>query len=391
MSMVLPDAPARDDGPAPVLPVAGNTPMLPKPAYFSEAWLGTEIERLFAGGWLFVGTAAELAEHNNFVTLDLPGVALVVQNFRGELRAFQNVCTHRFNRIQTAERGKRPLMCGYHAWNFDQSGFPVGRPKRDQYPADTADERARLCLPRYRVDRCGAFVFVDLSGQAPSLVDYLGEVAAELETISAVMGAEIRFASVPHEANWKLLVENVLECYHCAAVHPETFIGGLGVGHHPIRDVAVTDGHSSCHFPRTEIKRENLRRKILSHLAERDYAHDSFFHIYVFPNLFISSQEGLTFYIGQALPTAARRTVLRTRVYEPRIEYSTGGRARQDMLNQQSVEIAARVIEEDRAVLENVQRGLEVSTRPGILGGEEVRIAAFFDHYRQRMPGGSTA
>lgn len=390
MSIVFPDESVLGDAVA-AMPNPQTAVPLVKAAYYREDWLKTEIDHLFAGGWLFVGTATELAENNSFVTLDLPGIALVVQNFRGELRAFQNICTHRFNRIQTEERGRRPLMCGYHAWNFDQSGFPVGRPKRGDYPADTPEARERLCLPRYRVERCGAFVFVDISGKAPALADYLGDVALELEAISAAMGSEIRFASVPHEANWKLLVENVLECYHCAAVHPQTFIGGLGIGHHPVRDVAVSGGNSSCHFPRAEIKREHLRRKILSHLAERSYAHDSFFHIYVFPNLFISSQEGLTFYIGQALPTDARHTVLRTRVYEPKIEFSQGGRARQDMLNQQSVEIAAQVIEEDRTVLEAVQRGMEVSTKPGMLGAEEVRIAAFFDHYRHRMPSAPSA
>jgi phenylpropionate dioxygenase-like ring-hydroxylating dioxygenase large terminal subunit len=385
MSLVLPDETGRAVETGDPAPIRDAAPILSKRAYHSDAVLAEEVERLFAAGWLFVGTTAELSVNNAFVTLDLPGVAVVVQNFCGELRAFQNICTHRFNRIQTETRGKRPLMCGYHAWNFDQSGFPIGRPKRDQFPADTPERRDRLCLPRYRVDTCGAFVFVDISGQAPPLTAYLGEVAGELEAISGHMGAEIHFEEYPHEANWKLLVENVLECYHCASVHPETFIGGLGVGHHPIRDVSMSGEHSSCHFPRAEIKREKLRRKILSHLAERRYQHDSFFHIYVFPNLFISSQEGLTFYIGQALPSASGRTVLRTRIFEPNVELSGGGRSRQDGLNAQSVEIAGKVIAEDKVILEAVQRGLAVSTKPGVLGADEVRIAAFFEHYRRRM------
>jgi choline monooxygenase len=366
-------------------PKPGEAAILPKQNYRCEAVLRREAERVFAGSWLFVGTAAELAENHSFVTLDLPGIAVVVQNFRGELRAFQNVCTHRFNRIQTQERGRRPLMCGYHAWSFDRSGFPVGRPKREQFPVDTPEARERLCLPRYRVETCGAFVFVDVSGTAPPLDQYLGDIAAPLRAIGAAIGGEIQFDSVSHDCNWKLLVENVLECYHCAAVHPDTFVDGLGIGHHPIREVVLSDGHSSCHFPRREIKREHLRRKILSHLADRAYAHDSFFHIFVFPNLFVSSQEGLTFYIGQALPVDARRTVLRTRVYEPHLALSEGARARQDMLNQQTVGIAGRVIAEDKVVLESVQRGLEVSSKPGVLGADEVRIAAFFDHYRHRM------
>lgn len=372
-------------------PAPRETVLLPKQSYHCETVLRREGEQIFARSWLFVGTAAELAENQSFVTLDLPGIAVVVQNFRGELRAFQNVCTHRFNRIQTQERGRRPLMCGYHAWSFDQSGFPVGRPRREQFPADTPEARERLCLPRYRVETCGAFVFVDVSGTAPPLDEYLGGIADPLRAIGAAIGGEIQFGSVPHDCNWKLLVENVLECYHCAAVHPDSFVDALGIGHLPIRDVVLSGGHSSCHFPRREIKREHLRRKILSHLAGRPYAHESFFHIFVFPNLFVSSQEGLTFYIGQALPVDARRTVLRTRVYEPNLALSDGARARQDLLNQQTAGIAGRLIAEDKVALEAVQRGVEVSSKPGVLGADEVRIAAFFDHYRHRMASATAA
>lgn len=359
--------------------------LLPKRAYASDGVIREEMSRVFKGGWLFAGTTAELAENHSFVTLDMPGLAVVVQNFKGELRAFQNVCTHRFNRIQTQERGSRPLLCGYHAWNFDQSGYPAGRPKRDQFPSNTPAERERLCLPRYRVETWGCFVFVDVSGSAPPLADYLGDVGDALKTLGDALGNEIQFTSYAHDCNWKLLVENVLECYHCAAVHPDTFIESLGIGRHPISDVVFSGGHSSCHFPRKEIEREPLRQRILSHLAGREYAHNSFFHIYVFPNLFVSSQEGLTFYIGQALPVNARHTVLRTRVYEPRVALSKGGRSRQDLLNTQSVTMADRVIAEDKVILEAVQRGLEVSSKPGILGSDEVRVAAFFEHYRQRM------
>jgi phenylpropionate dioxygenase-like ring-hydroxylating dioxygenase large terminal subunit len=363
---------------------AGAAPpvMLPKHLYHQQAAFDEEMRRLFPRHWQFVAMRQELAEPNDFITLDLPGQAIVVQNFKGELKAFQNVCTHRFNRIQTEERGRRPLMCGYHGWSFDRTGFPVGRPKKEQFPAETEEERARLCLPSYRLDTCGDFVFVDLSGEAPPLRDFLGGVGATLEEISTHLGAPLHFGHVRHAANWKLLVENVLECYHCAIVHTETFVTGLGIGRLPIDEVAFAGAHSSCHFPRSEIPRENLRKKILSHLDARGYSHQSFFHVHVFPNLFIASQEGLSFYVGHAVPVGPRETMLRTRYFEPKVELTEGQRARQDMLNAQTIEIGLKVLEEDRAILENVQRGLELSDRPGALGADEIRIAAFFEQYR---------
>lgn len=360
----------------------------PKSSYLSDDTLADEIDKLFKAQWLFVGLTSELDRNNSFVTLDILGISLVVQNFGGNLRALQNICTHRFNKIQTEDRGRRRLMCGYHAWSFDQTGFPFGRPKRDQFPADTAEARENLCLPNYPVEICGSFVFVNMGRSAPPLREYLGDLYEDLETISAAMGQEIHYDLVPHNANWKLLVENVLECYHCTIVHPDTFVAGLGIGNRAMDGLKSHNGHSSCHFPRTENKRENLRRRILSHLDDRPFKHDSFFHIYVFPNLFISSQEGLTFYVGQALPSNVQQTTLRTRLFEPKFNETAGTRQRQDVLNKQTIETAARVINEDRPILEVVQRGMGISDKPGCLGVDEVRIDAFFNRYRDNMARG---
>ncbi|RYF11429.1 MAG: Rieske (2Fe-2S) protein, partial [Oxalobacteraceae bacterium] len=144
-------------------------------------------------------------------------------------------------------------------------------------------------------------------------------------------------------------------------------------------------GHSSCHFPRTAGKREGLRNRILAHLDGRQFKHDSFFHIYIFPNLFISSQEGLTFYIGQALPDSADHTLLRTRMYEPQIALSEKERTRQDVMNTQSVEIGNAVIAEDRVILEHIQRAIPVTTSCGTLGDMERRISAFHLRYEQTL------
>lgn len=362
-----------------------NADLLELPSYFASDIFDREAERIFARQWHFIGTTHELSQHNDFVTLDLPLRSVVVQNFRGELRAFENICTHRLNRIQVEARGRRPLLCGYHNWNFDRDGFPFGRPNRDQFPAETSAQRARLCLPAFRVATCGIFVFLDLGGAEVTLPAFLGGNAALLEEISGSIGSEIGFGEIDHAANWKLLVENVLECYHCQAVHPETFIAGLGVGKKPIEGLIVESGHSSCHFPRTPGRREDLRSRMLAHLDQRTFRHESFFHLYVFPNLFISSQEGLTFYIGQAIGRAADRTILRTRMFEPQIELAAKARARQDLMNEQSVKISSRVIEEDRAILENIQRSIKVASSPGVLGGMERRISAFHRRYEEAM------
>lgn len=355
--------------------------MIPKANYYDESLFEQDTALLFARGFQFAALTSELEKDRDFVCLDHHGASIVVQNFKGEIKAFQNVCSHRFNRIQTAERGNRPLMCSYHGWSFDKTGFPVGLPRREQF---VGEDNAHLCLPQYPVATCGKFVFVDLGGGASTLREHLGSFHDTLEEMSGYLGAETHFAEVPHAANWKLLVENVLECYHCVTVHRDTFVP-WGVGKLPIKDAVFSAGHSSAHFPRTDQEREELRLRYLSHLADRPLTHNSFFHIYIFPNLFVSSSQGLSFYVGQLLPQAAERTLLRMRNFEPNVELSPKHRARQDPINADSVATGQRLIEEDRAILENVQKGIRIAQRPGVLGEEEVRIRAFHDHYRRAM------
>lgn len=357
--------------------------MIPNSNYHATALMDAEMTHVFGVGWQFVAMAGELSDNRDFVCVDLPDHPIVVQNFKGELRAFKNVCTHRLNLIQTADRGNRHLMCAYHGWVFDVDGMPLG--KNSFLPTDAPPER--LCLTRYRVETCGKFVFVSADPAGGSLEDFLGEFAPLLRDLSRHIGHETYFGPVLHAANWKLLVENVLECYHCSTVHPETFVTGLGVGRKPITDVQIAGPHSSSHFPRVPTRREALRKKIVSHLDGRSFVHDSFFHIFIFPNLFISSTEGTAFYVGHALPKNAVETALRVRLFEPAVELTEAGRLRQDAINKQGSALALQVIEEDRTILQNVQRGVIAADHPAVLGAEEVRIHAFHDAYSQAMAG----
>jgi phenylpropionate dioxygenase-like ring-hydroxylating dioxygenase large terminal subunit len=360
--------------------------MIARENYHRPDILRQELERLFHPHYQFGALTSELQSDRDFVCVDYEGTAVVLQNFKGEIRAFANVCSHRFNRIQTQERGNRPLTCSYHGWTFDQSGFPHGMPRREGF---SMEDRERLCLTRYKVETCGSFVFFKKGEDGPGLREYLGRFYDQIEQISSYLGPEIDSGTTPHAANWKLLVENVLECYHCGIVHQETFVETLGIGKAPIEDATFDGPHSSSHFPRSALRSESRRQKALAYLEGRAFAHDSFFHIYIFPNLFISSTQGLSFYVGQALPVSPSRTNLRFRLFEPKLELTRGQRAGQDLINRSGTELGRKVIDEDRAILEQVQRGVGLSEKPGIIGKDEVRIAEFMEVYERLMQGSS--
>lgn len=76
-------------------------------------------------------------------------------------------------------------------------------------------------------------------------------------------------------------------------------------------------------------------------------------------------------------------------MYDELAQNRTGG-TRQDAINQQGIPLGLQVIEEDRRILEQVQRGVSIADRQAVLGEEEIRIAAFHRGY-DRMLGQRTA
>jgi phenylpropionate dioxygenase-like ring-hydroxylating dioxygenase large terminal subunit len=247
-----------------------------------------------------------------------------------------------------------------------------------------AGDEADLCLPQYEIASCGRFLFMKRRSGPQTLRDFLGSYHDLLEEISGYLGEVVHFGGVLHQANWKVLVENVIDILHCPVLHRDTLVA-MGFCTKPIPEVEVDGPHTSAHNLRTPGSREKVRQRALSHLDHRDYKHDSFYHIHIFPNLFISSTEGMSFYVGHALPLAAEETLLRVRFLGPRVELSGSGRVRQELLDAQSGASGLRIIEEDRVMLESIQRGLRVSNRPGAVLKGEPRLTTFMDSYSRLM------
>ena len=361
--------------------------MIPNRYYFAQDVFDLELRTFFAGPYRFAGLTSELGQDRDFVCIDHPGTSIVVQNFKGELRAFENICTHRFNKLQTAPRGNRPLTCSYHGWSFDGTGYPVGMPKRAEYAEAKPND---LCLARYEIETCGKFLFVRRPGEQLSLRDFLGPYFETLQTISENLGPEVYYDDIPHEANWKLLVENVLDNHHCNVVHRDTFLPG-GFCKLGVQDVQFHNLHSSYHVPRTEAEDENFRRRWLAHLKGRGFVHDSFYHIHIFPSLFIASTEGMSFYVGNIVPETPRRTRLLVRYFEPLIDLAPRHRKRQDEITEMTNANGAAIIQEDRPILENMQKGIEISSKPGVIASGETRVRGFMERYQQLIDSAAAA
>ena len=192
---------------------------LPYRWYTDEAVLQRERERLFAGAWQYVGHTGELAEPGSYLTCRVGLVPIVVVRDR-EGGAFVNVCRHRGAEVVSGAGRCTTLQCHYHAWTYGLDGSLRAAPRANLLEAGF--DRAALGLRPAPLERWGAFVFVNADPDAAPLADTLGELPelvrrAGLDVDTLAFHSRARYSL---QANWKVAVENYLECYHCAVAHP---------------------------------------------------------------------------------------------------------------------------------------------------------------------------
>jgi glycine betaine catabolism A len=198
----------------------GSSRMLPRDAYLSPEVLDWEREHLFSG-WMCLGRSAEIGPGGlRAESVGEYGV-LLTRDLEGELRAFENACRHRGHELLPCggSTEAKAIVCPYHAWSYRHDGSLIGAPHFKDL--DEKYDKSTLGLKPARVQEWHGWVFVDRSGTAEDFTSYIGE----LEQIVAPYDAGSLVTCETHtydvEANWKVIVENYQECYHCSMIHPE--------------------------------------------------------------------------------------------------------------------------------------------------------------------------
>lgn len=195
---------------------------LHRDSYIERSWFERERDGIFFGEWFCAARAEELPEPGDYRALTLSGQhLLLVRGEDGRLRAFFNVCRHRGCQLvdsEDAERasgrfGKR-IRCPYHSWSYGLDGRLENTPHIDV-------DRSKFPLHAVALEEWGGFVFLRLKEGSQTLADQLGPIAGRVARYS-LAELECRWRRVYDvAANWKVILENYNECYHCAGVHPE--------------------------------------------------------------------------------------------------------------------------------------------------------------------------
>jgi Rieske 2Fe-2S family protein len=210
-------APIDPSGILAALRAHGESVMLPAAAYISDDVFGWERRHVFAGSWTCLGRAEEIVRADaTHWAVEVGDVGVLLTVTDGRPRAFANVCRHRGHELLPTggSAGHRAVVCPYHGWSFALDGKLRAAPGMEGKPDDA--NLVELPLAVWH-----GWIFVNATGTAPSFDRYVGAldgVVAPYDPASLVVGASHTYDIA---ANWKIIVENYHECYHCPLIHPE--------------------------------------------------------------------------------------------------------------------------------------------------------------------------
>ncbi|WP_054302883.1 SRPBCC family protein [Gemmobacter sp. LW-1] len=190
---------------------------LARPFYADPEVFAEDLRAIWQREWIFAASIAEFPKTGSYVTLQLGAYpVVVVRGADGVIRAFHNVCRHRGQRICSKPSGQAAkLVCPYHQWTYDPDGRLLWA--RDM---GTDFDASKHGLKPVHCTQAAGMVFVCLAEEAPDFA----AVQAEADRYAAPHGmADLKVAfqsRIVEEGNWKLVLENNRECYHCAGSHP---------------------------------------------------------------------------------------------------------------------------------------------------------------------------
>ena len=214
-------APLDNDQIRDVLKGFGNSLTFPAAAYLSPDVLKWELENLWRATWVCVGRIEDLLSPGQIRAVDVAGEGVLLsRDSDGSLRAFSNVCRHRGHELAPIGDAfdARQIRCPYHSWSYRFDGSLRQAPR---FTLSSDFDTGDYPLVDLSVALYGGWVWIDLSGTSEGIEDHFGnlaEITGPYETDRLITAASHSYLI---DANWKIVVENYNECYHCSTIHPE--------------------------------------------------------------------------------------------------------------------------------------------------------------------------
>jgi choline monooxygenase len=321
--------------------VADESATLPCDWYTDPAIFRLERERIFHRSWQYVGHADRVRHPGDHFAARIGDIPVaVVRDQDGDLRAYVNVCRHRQHEVVHGEGNRGTLQCPYHGWTYNLDGSLRAAPRSDREPGFDA---SKYSLRGLRVDTWGPLIFANPADDGPALAEVLGAVPGLAQSRGLGFGSCTYRATRRHEfhCNWKVYVDNAIECYHCPIAHPALS-----------RMIDVRPEAYKLETYEWASAQLSHRREVGAGGGSSGHQEQSAFQFYyIWPNLFLGTATGEESY---ALHYLEPLDVERSRLT---IEYYFSS-AIDEATSEEEVAFNTTTLIEDRQLVESVQRGL---------------------------------
>ncbi len=190
---------------------------LPAWLYTDPKVLEAEKREIFRRTWQYVGHLSQISNPGDYFTTEVADRPIIISRGQdGDIRAFYNVCSHRASKLAEGEGNKSVFTCPYHAWTYRTDGSLLRAPNMNG--CDHFDYQD-FCLKTIKLEIIHSFIFVNLDPDAVSMKTQYPDLFQHVSKYDLSRLKRVRVKETICKSNWKIGIDNYLECDHCSIVH----------------------------------------------------------------------------------------------------------------------------------------------------------------------------
>ncbi len=338
-----PDLLTRTDDDAPFCENPADSYTLPARFYLDEDIFQKEQDAIFHANWWYAGHTSQLAGNGDYLTCAVGDQnVFVVRDRTGELRAFYNVCQHRGHELLNGAGRTNVIVCPYHAWSYDLDGSLIGARNTAKMAGFS---KCDFSLKPVQVEVFCGLVFINLDSAAAPLSVQTGNLESEIRSYCPDVD-QLAFAqrdTYHATCNWKVMIDNFLECYHCHTAHRD-FVDLVDMESYRSEAKGIYSSHISNAAKSTENSAYQFEK------GDVDFGYAGW---YLWPNLTIWAYPGEpNISVLQMVPDGAGNTI------EYQDWFVPGGKPTPQLID--AMKYQKDILQpEDISLCESVQRGLK--------------------------------
>jgi phenylpropionate dioxygenase-like ring-hydroxylating dioxygenase large terminal subunit len=327
---------------------------------------------------MMVVHSSELPEKGSFIALnwleDFP--LLLTRDMDGKVHAFANACQHRGSRLEAPGEGcKKRLMCPYHAWTYDMTGYLKSLPHKEGFPSIDPEKTKLKELPSQEFN---GFVWVQREGESElDVASYLGEMGEDFNWLAPEEHVLFEQTEQVWKANWKVIVEGGLESYHFKIAHRNT-IAPL------FRDALSVFDEFGPHF-RSVLAKESIKfigEQPVDQWNIREHA-NVLYSVFPMNSILVQPDHFATIV---TVPIAPDKTRVSIKTYVPKNALNT---EKQKAHWKANFEFTWKTLLEDFELAEQIQQGMKSGANEDFYFGRFENALTRFHEINQQMIKGS--